>query len=113
MLLSRLAAATEKGAISETDLQEVGAGLVAKFLPAIKALKSRTSGLNIEGDWVIVQQHYNGTATVVGSRGVGVTPVGPDPDPSWRCEKCGSYGPWRGINCVNCGHSQAPEAAGS
>lgn len=112
LLLSRLAFATEKGAITEADLREIGAGVLAKFVPVIEVLKSRTTGLNIEGDWVILRQHFDGTATVVGSRGVGVTPVGPDPDSSWRCEHCGSFGPWRGINCVLCGHSQPPEPVG-
>jgi hypothetical protein len=112
LLLSRLASATEKGTVTEADLREIGAGVLANFVPVIEVLKSRTTGLNIEDDWVITQQHFDGTATVVGPKGVGVTPVGPNPDHSWRCERCSSYGPWRGINCVLCGHSQPPEPVG-
>lgn len=54
-LLSRLASATETGMVTEADLQEIQAGVLAKFVHVIEVLKSQTTGLNIEGDWVILR----------------------------------------------------------
>jgi hypothetical protein len=47
-------------------------------------------------------------ATVTDGRFAGVTPVVPNPDISWMCPNCGSYGPWNGVVCLNCGRMSDP-----
>lgn len=46
--------------------------------------------------------------TVSDGRRGGMTPTGKSPDPSWVCPTCGSYGPWNGVICLNCGRMSDP-----
>ena len=108
-LLSRLAKSIEQGGITEDDFRDVGAELFAKYAPVIRVLVSRTAGLHVGKEWYIIQNLWNGTAEVAGPGGVGITPIGPNPDPALKCQHCGNYGPWKGINCIQCGHSQVPD----
>jgi 5-methylcytosine-specific restriction endonuclease McrA len=39
----------------------------------------------------------------------GVIPNVADPHPSWLCSQCGSYGPWDGVICRNCGNREEPD----
>ena len=73
LLLARLAKATEKGEVTDEDLSEVGAKLLARFTPVLRILKSRTGGLWLEGDWTVVQNYGFGKMLVVGPKGSGVT----------------------------------------
>lgn len=107
-LLAKLAAAIERSEFDENEFKEVGANLFAKYTPAIQVLKSCTEGLYLKGEWYIVNRHGSGLVSVAGPKGVGVTVIGDDPDPNYKCEKCGDWGPWQGIKCVGCGHSQEP-----
>jgi hypothetical protein len=108
-LLARLSAATERGEISAEDLRAAGANAFKDFEPLLRILSSRTKGLHLEGVWYIVERYGSHKALVVGPAGTGVTAIGLDPDPQLRCESCGKYGPWQGINCIQCGHSQIPD----
>jgi predicted RNA-binding Zn-ribbon protein involved in translation (DUF1610 family) len=47
-------------------------------------------------------------AMVSDGRLAGHTPINADPHYSWECPYCGSYGPWNGARCLNCGHLSDP-----
>jgi hypothetical protein len=47
-------------------------------------------------------------AMVSSGNQAGYTPIGPNPDYSWECPACGSYGPWNGSRCLNCGRLSDP-----
>lgn len=109
LLVARLAKAAEKGEVTADDLTEVGVNLLGNYSSMLQILKSRSEGLHLNDDWTVVQNYNDGTALVVGPKGSGRTVLGPNPDPRFKCEHCDQWGPWRGINCIQCGHSQVPD----
>lgn len=50
----------------------------------------------------------NEIATLTDGRLVGISPIDNNPDISWMCPTCGSYGPWNGTRCMNCGQMSDP-----
>lgn len=64
--------------------------------------------LRVGPQWSVVE--IQGTmATVSNGQYSGRTPLGPNPDSSFRCPFCSSYGPWNGARCMNCGRFSDPD----
>lgn len=101
-LLAKLEVMIEKAQLSKRELIDLFADseeqakeveLIAEDI--IKRLSDRWTIVSVEGNLgVATDGNYVGT-TWVGKAG---------PHSSWWCPTCGSYGPWVGARCMNCGH---------
>jgi hypothetical protein len=63
--------------------------------------------LEVSDDWIVKSVDNEGIATVIRDGRTGQTPV-KNPHNSWRCSRCGSYGPWQGNMCLSCGNMEDP-----
>lgn len=100
--LARVQVLYDEAKISKEDLMAIFSAndaeeekLAAELEKYIKRVSDR---------WKIVSVSVNEMATVSDGRMGGITPVGKDVHHSWECPYCGSYGPWNGARCMNCGH---------
>ena len=98
-ILGKLEAALEYGSLSIEDVQTV----ISKAY-----LLEDGAYLRIEDDWTVWSVDGDDIALVVRGRHSGRTPV-KNHHSSWRCSRCGEYGPWQGNRCLSCGNSELPE----
>jgi hypothetical protein len=120
-ILATLRSALEEGSIEVADIEELTMGL--PVLPVASAVENPTIHLSKTWDVIVPTSpaavaaaqgwrvtHASGNiAYVHNERFGGVMPNVSNPHPSWQCSNCGSYGPWNGIVCGNCGNREEPE----
>lgn len=106
-LLAKIITALETNSITKNDVLELLSQLPQDEDAEI--LKHEVY-LHIDPErWKVVHVSDNQELATVsdGHRG-GITPVSENPDLSWSCPICFSYGPWNGIICQNCGFPSDP-----
>jgi hypothetical protein len=106
-LLGRVMAALEGQAISKDELRAALADPAIETDADLRALRDDVFFHIDTVRWKAIELKGN-IAIVSDGRYGGITPIVENPDSSWLCPHCMSYGPWNGIICLTCGHRSDP-----
>ena len=108
-LLGKIMVGLETNSITKDDLLGLFSHAQLPEDEDIQILKNEVY-LHIDPErWKVLHLSANHElATVSDGRLGGLTPVSENPDLSWSCPNCFSYGPWNGIICQNCGFPSDP-----
>jgi hypothetical protein len=97
----------EENKITKADLFAL-LGTTNETVPIISEDKAGKLHILLSDRWKVVNVINNDLAMVSDGRMAGITPTTKNPHISWTCPNCGSYGPWNGVMCMNCGMKSDP-----
>ncbi|MBK6263400.1 HNH endonuclease [Marivirga sp. S37H4] len=97
----------EDGKITKDDLIAL-LGTTNEKVPDISEDVDGKLHIRVSNRWKVVNTMDNDLAMVSDGRMAGITPTNENPHISWSCPNCGSYGPWNGVMCMNCGMKSDP-----
>lgn len=120
-ILGQLASALSAGSLSKEDIQELidsppqvpivsaGSSVTIQLSENIELIVPNSPAAWIESQGWKIHRVSGNIAYVHDGVVGGVVPNVAKPHPSWQCSQCGSYGPWDGIICRNCGNREEPD----
>lgn len=106
-VIGRILIDLEKDNISKDDLITLLETTNEKA-PEVGVDKKGHLFIHVSDRWKIINEPSNDLVMVSDGRLAGITPTNANPHISWMCPNCGSYGPWNGVMCMNCGMKSDP-----